>query len=187
MPWFAVIFGYFIGSIPIAYIFNRLMTGEDIRKLGDNNVGAANAYRLLGPKIGIIIFILDLGKGVLAVLIAKIMNAPQVAVMATGFAVVIGHNWPVFLGFRGGRGESTAIGVLLVVITIPAAITLSLAILALAIRKNVILSSVIGFVPLSPLGWLMHYPAAILVYSIAIPVLVGITHFLRTRKQTVVE
>ena len=194
MSWLAVILGYLIGSIPTAYIFSRAMAGEDIRTLGDANMGAANIFRTFGARAGIAVFVLDLAKGVLAMLLARAMHVPLLAEMATGLAVVVGHNWPVFLGFRGGRGESTAIGVLLVIITIPTAITLVVALIVLAVKKNVILSSAVGFVPISLLGWLFNtlwpaldYTWPVLVYSIFIPVVVGITHFLRTRKQAAVQ
>jgi acyl phosphate:glycerol-3-phosphate acyltransferase len=183
MSWLIVILGYLIGCIPTAYIAGRITTGGDIRKMGDGNMGAANAYRILGTGTGLLVFFFDLGKGCLAVFIARQANIPEIAVLITGFAVVAGHNWPVFLGFRGGRGESTAIGVLLVLFTVPAIIALILALISLALWKNVLLSSAVGFVPLSLLGWLFHYPGILIAYSVALPCLLGLTHLLRTRKQ----
>ena len=105
MPWLIVVLGYFLGSIPTAYIAGRLLKGRDIRHMGDGNVGARNAFHELGPKAGVAIGIVDAGKGALAILVAQAANIPQVAVLLTGAAAVIGHNWPVFLGFRGGRGR----------------------------------------------------------------------------------
>ena len=119
MPWLIVLLGYFLGAIPTAYIASRLLRGEDIRQMGDTNMGAANTFRQLGVKAGTAVFFIDAGKGELAILIAQAANTPQVVVLITGAAAVIGHNWPVFIGFRGGRGESTTIGVLATLMTQP--------------------------------------------------------------------
>ncbi len=77
MPWLIVVLGYFLGSIPAAYIAGHLLKGRDIRQMGDTNVGAANAFHQLGKKIGIAIGIIDAGKGALAVLIAQAAHIPQ--------------------------------------------------------------------------------------------------------------
>ena len=105
MPWLIVILGYFLGSVPTAYVAGHLLKRGDIRRMGDGNIGARNAFHHLGAKTGIGIFIIDAGKGALAVLVAQAAGLPLVAVLFTGVAAVIGHNWPVFLGFRGGAGE----------------------------------------------------------------------------------
>ena len=185
MPWIIIILGYFLGSIPTAYIAGRLLKGVDIRRVGDENAGAANAFRQLSPRAGVAVGLIDAGKGALAILIAQATNLPQIAILAAGAAAVIGHNWPVFIGFRGGRGESTTIGVLLAVVTQPMLIVAGPAILALIIRKNVILASAILFIPLPLVGWLVGIPLPLLVYSVALPCLVGFTHFLRTRQGVV--
>jgi len=182
MTGLIILAGYLIGSIPTAYIAGRFLTGDDIRRLGDANMGAANVFRVLGHKAGVIVFLFDVCKGALAVFIAREVHLSQTSVLITGIAAVAGHNWPVFLGFRGGRGESVAIGVLLVLFTVPSIITLTLALITLAIWRNVILASAVGFVPLSLLGWLFHYPGILIAYSIALPCLVGFTHYLRTRR-----
>jgi len=182
LPWLIVILGYFLGSIPTAYIAGRVVKGVDIRRVGDANVGATNAFRHLGNKIGIAIGIIDAGKGSLAVLIAQAADMPQVVVLLTGTAAVIGHNWPIFLGFRGGRGESTTIGVLVTLITQPMLIVGGVSIVTLLITRNVILASAVLFVPLSLVCWWFEVPGMLVGYSIALPCLVGFTHFLRTRR-----
>lgn len=99
-------------SIPTAYIAGHLFKGKDIRQMGNSNAGAANAFRQLGAKVGIAVFLIDVGKGALAILIAQTASLSLAAVLFTGTVAIIGHNWPVFIAFRGGRGESTTIGVL---------------------------------------------------------------------------
>ena len=185
MPWLIVLLGYLLGSIPTAYIAGRLIKGEDIRQLGDGNMGANNAFRQLGRKAGVVIGILDAGKGMLAILIAQAVSLPQVAILWTGAAAVIGHNWPIFIGFRGGRGESTTIGILLTVVTQPMLIVAGPAILALFIKRNVTLTSAILFVPLPLVCWWLGFSGVHIGYSIALPCLVSFTHFLRTRRAVI--
>ena len=182
MPWLIVLLGYFVGSIPTAYIAGRLLKRGDIRQMGDGNMGARNAFFQLGAKAGISIFFIDAGKGALAILIAQVASLPQVAVLLTGVAIVIGHNWPVFLGFRGGRGGATTIGVLLTLITQPMLIMAGPALATLAIKKNVTLASAVLFIPLPLVCWWLGVPGVLIAYSIALLCLVGFTHFLRTRQ-----
>jgi glycerol-3-phosphate acyltransferase PlsY len=182
MPWLIVILGYFLGAIPTAYIAGRVVKGIDIRRVGDANVGAANAFHQLGKKIGVAVGLIDAGKGALAVLIAQAADIPQEAVLITGVAAIIGHNWPVFLGFRGGRGESTTIGMLLILVTQPMLILGGVSIVTLFITRNVILASVVLFAPLSLVSWWLGVPGMLVGYGIALPCLVGVTHFLRTRR-----
>jgi glycerol-3-phosphate acyltransferase PlsY len=181
MPWLIVLLAYFLGSIPTAYIAGRIIKGVDIRQVGDGNMGAANAYRQLGPRVGIAVGVADAAKGALAVLIAQAANAPQAAVLLAGTAAVFGHNWPIFLGFRGGRGESTTIGVLLAVLTIPMLIVAAPALLAHFIFRDTTKAAAFIFVPLPFVCWLVGLSGVLIVYSIALPCLVGFTHFLRTR------
>jgi glycerol-3-phosphate acyltransferase PlsY len=181
MPWLIVAIGYLLGSIPTAYIAGHILKGDDIRQLGDENMGAANAFRELGSKTGILVGIIDAGKGALAVIIAQATNMPQYVVMIAGAAAVIGHNWPIFIGFRGGRGASTTIGVLLASVTQPMLILGGPAILALLIKKNTTFACAVLFIPLSLVGWWVGTPVSLILYSIALPCLVGFTHFIRTR------
>ncbi|MBA7483268.1 Glycerol-3-phosphate acyltransferase [subsurface metagenome] len=102
--------------------------------------------------------------------------------LLVGAAAVIGHNWPVFLRFRGGRGEATTIGVLLTTITQPMLILAIPVIAALVIWRNVTLASAVLFVPLPLVCWWLGVPGALITYGIALPCLVGFTHFLRTRQ-----
>ena len=182
MPWLIVILGYLLGSIPTAHIMGRVFRKVDIRQVGDGNMGAQNAFRQLGAKIGVAVGLIDAGKGALAILIAQATNLPQITVLIAGVAAVIGHNWPVFLRFRGGRGEATTIGVLLTSITQPMLILAAPATLTLIISRNVILASAILFIPLPLVCWWLGVPGALVAYGIALPCLVGFTHFLRIRQ-----
>lgn len=128
MPWIilGILISYFIGSIPTAYIFGRVLKGIDIRKFGSGNVGATNAFRLLGKGPGIAVLVLDIFKGFLAVfilgniIVAGIPALQDSAVqldtgvrILLGLSAILGHNWTIFLGFKGGKGIATSFGVLL--------------------------------------------------------------------------
>ena len=182
MAWLAVLLGYLIGSVPTAYVVGRLLGAGDIRHLGDGNVGARNAYHQLGPKVGVTIFFVDVTKGMLPVLIVQAVGVSQVVVLFTGMATVIGHNWPVFLGFRGGRGESTTIGVLLTLITQPILLVAGPALATLFIKRSVIVASCVLFIPLPLVCWWLGISDVLVGYSMALPCLVGATHYLRTKQ-----
>ncbi|MBI4303601.1 MAG: glycerol-3-phosphate acyltransferase [Chloroflexi bacterium] len=187
MSWIVIILGYLLGSIPFAYIAGRILRGRDIRQMGDRNVGAANAFRQLGRKVGVAVYLADAAKGALAILIARAASIPQEIVLLTGVAAVAGHNWSVFLGFRGGRGMSTAIGVLYAVVTVPTLIMTGPGLLTLVLSRNVILTSAVVFIPLPLVSWWLGFPGMLIAYSIALPCLVGLTHFLTTRRAPAVS
>jgi acyl phosphate:glycerol-3-phosphate acyltransferase len=183
--WLIVLIGYLLGAVPTAYIAGRITTGRDIRQMGDENAGAANAYHELGPKMGILVGIIDAAKGALAVTIAQSSQNSQNIILLTGAAAVIGHNWPVFLGFRGGRGVSTAIGILFVLVTIPMLLLTLPTLLILIWKRNVTPSMAFLFIALPFLGWWLKVPATLIFYGVALPALIGITTFLRTRPKAV--
>jgi glycerol-3-phosphate acyltransferase PlsY len=182
MPWLIVVLGYLLGSIPTAHIAGRIFKRINIRQVGDGNVGAANAFHQLGAKVGVTVGIIDAAKGAAAVLIAQAASLPLAGVLATGVAAVIGHNWPVFLNFRGGRGESTTIGVLLALLTLPMLIIAVPAITAHLILRDTTKAAAFIFVPLPLVCWWLGVSGALIAYSIGLPSLVGFTHFLRTRR-----
>lgn len=102
----AIVIAYLLGSIPFAYIAGRLFRGIDIRQIGGGNMGAVNIAREIGPAPGLLVLVADIAKGSLAVIIALRLDLSLILVFGAGFAVVLGHNWPVFLKFKGGQGGS---------------------------------------------------------------------------------
>ena len=184
MPvWIIILIGYLLGAIPTAYIAGCMMAGKDIRRMGDENSGAGNAYRELGPRAGVIVAVIDIAKGALAVIIAQSSHTSQNSVLLTGAASVIGHNWPVFLGFRGGRGVSTAIGILFVLVTLPMLILTLPTLLILIWKRNVTPSMAFLFIVLPLLDWWLKVPSVLIAYGLALPALIGITTFFRTRQR----
>jgi glycerol-3-phosphate acyltransferase PlsY len=103
---------YLLGAIPFSYLIVKLARGRDVRTVGSGNVGATNVMRAAGKAAGAAALLLDCGKGVAAVVAARALGASAAVVGAAAAAVVIGHVYPVFLGFRGGKGVATASGAL---------------------------------------------------------------------------
>ena len=181
MPWFIIILSYLLGSIPTSYIVGRFTAGRDIRRIGDENAGAANAYRELGPRAGIFVGFIDAVKGSAVILIAQVANMSQPIVLLAGVVAVVGHNWPVFVGFRGGRGVSTTIGILYILVTIPMLVLTLPTLLILIIKRNVTPAMAFLFITLPLVDLFFKIPTQYIVYGIALPALVGITTFFRTR------
>lgn len=108
--WIA--FGYLLGSCPTGYVLVKLFMGEDIRNFGSGNIGATNVSRVLGKKWAIITAVIDMLKGGVAVLLAMLFGVTSPAVLAlVGVAGVLGHDYPVWIGFKGGKGVATTYGV----------------------------------------------------------------------------
>jgi len=110
-----IILSYLIGSIPTAYIFGKTLKGIDIREHGSGNVGATNVFRVLGKKPGMVVLLLDILKGIIAVTIVSDLLGLTEVIHRVILAVVVvcGHNWTVFLKFKGGKGIATSFGVLI--------------------------------------------------------------------------
>ena len=115
----AIIIGYLLGSIPSAYITTRLTKGQDIRQLGGGNVGGLNTYREVGFLPATAVAIVDLSKGAATVAISLwLLQASTLFVLLAGLAAVIGHNWMVWLKFRGGKGMGATIGAISVLLPV---------------------------------------------------------------------
>src|SRR5688572_5674684 len=155
-----VAFGYLAGSIPFAFLLAR-RRGVDLRHAGSGNVGAANVLRTSGVPNAVIAFVLDAAKGAVAVLVAQRLSAEPATPVAGGLASIIGHVYPVWLGFRGGKGVATAGGVFIVLT--PAALGIAVAVFALAIwvTRYISVGSMAGAVTLAVTTAARDMPAAI--------------------------
>ena len=174
---------YLIGSIPTAYLATLFLRGDDIRQLGDRNSGAANVFRNVGPAAGIAVGVIDIVKGAVAVILAIVALDSNRAEMVAGALVVVGHNWPILLRFRGGRGAAPAVGVLLA--TVPLlAIPLGLAsLLVLYFTKKATASLGFFLILLPFLAWAaMPYPYSLVGYVLFIPLLVGVSHLISLKR-----
>ncbi|MSQ07244.1 MAG: glycerol-3-phosphate 1-O-acyltransferase [Dehalococcoidia bacterium] len=161
---------YLIGSIPWGYILLRWRRGVDIRQLGSGRTGMTNVLRIGGGKVAAAALVLDLSKGVLAVLLARMVIGATGAEVAAGLLALAGHNWSVFLRFQGGRGIATGLGGLLVMAPLPAAIGALTFIPVACVFRYVSLASLSGMLTaggaLAILSLLGRYSSAYLAYVI---------------------
>ncbi len=165
----SVLIGYLLGSIPSAYIVTKLRKGVDIREVdATGNVGAASVFRQVGLWEGAVVSAADIAKGTAAILIAQLLGVSEPWVLATGFAAVLGHSYPVYIGFRGGQGIATLIGIFAVLAPLATAVILVLmGIVLLLIRRIFLMVCIVG--PLLPLSvWIFHGSALLILYSLAI-------------------
>jgi glycerol-3-phosphate acyltransferase PlsY len=172
-----IISSYLLGSIPMAYIFGKITKGIDLRQHGSGNLGATNAFRILGRGTGAIVLVLDILKGTLAVLFAKYIfyqSSAQISenlfLCLCAITVVSGHNWTIFMGFRGGKGIATSLGALIafaIIIDSFAWVVVSIISLWLIIfipTGLVSLASVICSICLPIFAIFLHLPKEIIVF-----------------------
>lgn len=153
---FGLIISYLIGSIPFGYII-PIAKGIDIRKQGSGNIGATNVGRILGRKYGIIIFILDLLKGFIVVFIIPVLicgikfptTSDNLLVILCGVCAILGHVFPIFLRFKGGKAVATSLGVFMWLSPIPIAIAFGVWILTVILSRYVSLGSMISAIVLT--------------------------------------
>lgn len=183
--WFGfVVISYLIGGIPTAYVATQLLIDRDIRQLGDRNSGAANVFRNVSPKAGLAVGAIDILKGVVAVVLVQSLVDSTALAMTAGVAVLAGHNWPVHLGLRGGRGAATAIGVLFAMLPAVAIPVGAVALIILYFTKNAIKGLGVVLISVPILAWPVGYSYPIAIYALAIPLMVGLTHYLSVRSRT---
>ena len=144
-----LIIAYLLGNISTSYIIAKRLAGVDIRTQGSGNAGSTNVLRTLGKKAGAMTFIGDLLKGIIAVFIGyAISKFANIDTVISGyvavFGVVCGHNWPAFLGFRGGKGVATSLGAMLAVHPVAALTCFAVFGVVVAVTKYVSLGSVVG-------------------------------------------
>ncbi len=163
--------GYGLGSMPAGLWAGRLARGIDLREYGSGKTGFTNALRTLGPRWGAAVLLVDLGKGVLPVIAARIISDEPFVQAAAGFAAAIGHDWPALAGFHGGRGVATSFGAALAMSPVPAAALIPVGGLLLATTRMMSVMSV-GMAPVLAgvfvvLAALDYHPWAFAVYAIA--------------------
>ncbi len=142
----AIISAYLLGSIPTSYLMGKILKGIDIRQFGSGNVGATNALRVLGTKVGIITLVIDILKGFFAVLLGKLFipEFTDSILIIIGIAAILGHIFTLFLKFKGGKGVATSAGVFIALTPIPLMIALFIFIITVWISKYVSLGSILA-------------------------------------------
>ncbi len=172
---------YAIGSLPTAYLFTRYILGQDIRDIGDNNSGAANVFRNVGAKAGVAVGAIDIIKGSVVIVLAKVLVDDTGMEMMAGAAALAGHNFPVHLKFRGGRGAATAVGVLIASVPIVGLPIGVFCLVLLYFTHKAIYPLAVFLVAIPALTWPAGYSVSLAIYAVAMPMAVGLSHFFTTR------
>ena len=168
---------YIIGSIPFSYIIARLYKGKDIRKLGTKNVGATNVISVVGLVPGLIALFFDISKGTLAVYLTDKITKNITVSLFAGFFTVIGHNWPIFLKFNGGKGIATTIGILLIKSPISFLILYLIVIpITILITNDSFMSASMGFIILPLILWLLKRDIWWVIFGILLALIIVIRH-----------
>ena len=176
----AIVLAYLIGGLPFGYWFVRLFTGRDVRNVGSGNIGATNVHRAAGSKAGLIVLLLDICKGYFAVWLAAFLTGDNIwAVAFAAVAVMLGHCYPVFLGFKGGKAVACFVGAFLFIapLSIAVLIPVFLAVVALTKFRYISLGSVVGAL-LFPLDlWLTGpSPQPVLIAGVFASLLIVLRH-----------
>ena len=157
--WGLVVLGYFLGSIPFGYLLVRARGGGDVRRLGSGNIGATNVARTSGWPVGVATLLLDVAKGFLAVWLAEHFSGGNIRfMMYAGLAAILGHVFPVWLRFSGGKGVATALGVFLAICWPATAAAVFLFLLVALFWRYVSLASISAAAALPLLVYLLYAP-----------------------------
>ena len=174
---------YLVGSVSPSYMLVRFRTGEDVRQSRSRNAGTLNAYHRLGLMGGLTVLTMDAGKGALAVLAPALVNAPEWTIFATAPLVLIGHNWPVFLRFRGGKGAAVLLGASLGLFPVIVALCLIPIALVMALFRNVVLGAATGYVLVCLTLIIVGTVWPMVALSILLAVLAGATYLFGFRRE----
>ncbi len=171
----AAIAGYLLGSLNSSLIVGKFY-GVDIRKHGSGNAGTTNTLRTLGKKAALFVLIGDMLKGILAYLVGFYISGDPMGGMIGGLAAIIGHNWPLYFGFKGGRGVLTSLAVLLMMDWKIALVLLGIFIIIVALTRYVSLGSIIGAALFPILSLLMGRDLTHIIFSAIIGIMIIILH-----------
>ncbi|MGH7827099.1 MAG: glycerol-3-phosphate 1-O-acyltransferase PlsY [Candidatus Binatia bacterium] len=170
-----IIFAYFLGSVPAGYLLGYF-AGVDVRKAGSGNVGATNVARVLGKRQGIWTLLADSAKGFIPAVLAVHLELDQAGTALVGVAAFLGHLYPVFLKFKGGKGVATAFGVVLGLAPLATVCLIALFCVVILTTRIVSLSSIIGAAAAPFVLWLFDHPPAMIIMSALLAVMIILRH-----------
>ena len=175
----SLIGSYVIGSLPTGYLLVRWLKGFDVRTVGSGNIGATNVTRAAGAAAGVAVLLMDIAKGLLAVwVIAPWLMRPATPAgqLACGLAAVVGHTFPIFLRFQGGKGVATTIGVIVGVMPLVAAVYLGVWVIAFLARRYVSVASIAAAIVIPITQIVTHRPVTELLLGTALALLIIARH-----------
>ena len=170
-----LVLAYLCGSIPTGVLLSR-RRGVDPRDIGSGNIGATNVARAAGPTTGLLTLAGDVAKGLAPVLVAGALGRSETVIVLVGLAALVGHVYSCFLGFEGGKGVATALGVLLGLAPVCATLLVGVFVLTIALGRYVSLASLFAAALMAPLLLVLGYPAATVLVGLVMSALVAFRH-----------
>lgn len=170
------VLGHVCGSVPSGLWLVQAFHGIDIRNYGSKNIGTTNVFRTVGPKTAVLVLIADAFKGILAVgIISYLFHNPLLDVI-TALGALLGHNYSLFLGFKGGKGVATALGLLIFMMPKVAVASFGIWLVCVLLTRYVSLGSIMAAIFTPPLAWYLGYPSAYVIFSVVAAFFVVLRH-----------
>jgi glycerol-3-phosphate acyltransferase PlsY len=171
-----IVAAYLVGSVPFALLLSRRWGARDLRRIGSGNLGAANVLRASGVTAGVLVAILDILKGAASVMLAQRLSGDTVGSAAAGLAAIVGHVYPVWLRFRGGKGVATACGVFSILTPLAVPPALALFIATVWVTKYISLGSVVASLALPVIAYTSAAPPAVVAAACGASALIVLRH-----------
>ena len=169
---------YFVGAVPFAYIAGKRV-GVDIRMRGNGNVGTVNAFESLGARSGILVLLFDALKGVVVIVAGRLLDLPDSSLFVGAFAAVIGHNWSIYIGFKGGKGVAIVFGISVGMMPLLSWAAAPVVFGVYWLTKSWVWAFGAGIIALNLIIWLSGAPGVIVAFCAALSMAVTATHFSR--------
>lgn len=170
------VLGHVCGSVPSGLWLVQAFHGIDIRNYGSKNIGTTNVFRIVGPKTAVLVLIADAFKGILAVGIMSYFFHNPLLDVVTALGALLGHNYSLFLGFKGGKGVATALGLLIFMMPKVAVASLGIWLVCVLLTRYVSLGSIMAAIFTPPLAWYLGYPSAYVIFSVVAAFFVVLRH-----------
>lgn len=170
------VLGHVCGSVPSGLWLVQAFHGIDIRNYGSKNIGTTNVFRIVGPKTAVLVLIADAFKGILAVGIMSYFFHNPLLDVVTALGALLGHNYSLFLGFKGGKGVATALGLLIFMMPKVAVASFGIWLVCVLLTRYVSLGSIMAPIFTPPLAWYLGYPSAYVIFSVVAAFFVVLRH-----------
>lgn len=170
------VLGHVCGSVPSGLWLVQAFHGIDIRNYGSKNIGTTNVFRTVGPKTAVLVLIADAFKGILAVGIMSYLFHNPLLDVITALGALLGHNYSLFLGFKGGKGVATALGLLIFMMPNVAVASFGIWLVCVLLTRFVSLGSIMAAIFTPPLAWYLGYPSAYVIFSVIAAFFVVLRH-----------
>ena len=178
--WIALLTAYLLGSLPFAYWIAHAVQGIDPRTVGDGNIGAKNVFLNVGHTEGLLVGLLDVGKGAAAITLARALGLELGALLVVGLAAVLGHNWSLFLHLQGGQGMATTVGVLLALLPRETLLGLLALALVLVVTRHWDFACGVGLALIPVAAWQWENNSVLALYPVALLPLIGARKWMQT-------